>query len=43
MALSRINSKMVGAGDVDNTEHGTLDGKTAGSYLPAVGALVEMY
>ena len=31
MALSRINSKMVGAGDVDNTEHGTLDGKTAGS------------
>ncbi len=38
MALSRINSKMVGAGDVDNTEHGTLDGKTAGSYLPAVGA-----
>lgn len=29
---------MVGAGDVDNTEHGTLDGRTAGSYLPAVGA-----
>ena len=45
MALSRVNSNMVGAGDVSNTEHAYLNSissnvqtQITGNNLPAVGS-----
>ena len=38
MAISRINSRMVGDGSVDNTEHGYLDGATSNVQTQLSGA-----